>query len=105
ALVTGFIGSFAQDHYRVHLDLAGIKDDRLRVMIFPPKITTDSVTWVFANSVPGTYEEHFWHRMVSNFRAYDASSVELPVHRSPDSMFVVARAQQLRYVTYDLDDS
>ncbi len=105
ALVTGFIGSFAQDHYRVHLDLAGIKDDRLRVMIFPPKITTDSVTWVFANSVPGTYEEHFWHRMVSNFRAYDANSVELPVHRSPDSMFVVARAQQLRYVTYDLDDS
>lgn len=105
ALITGVTSSIAQDHYRVHLDLAGITNDRLRVMIFPPKITTDSATWVFANSVPGTYEEHFWHRMVSNFRAYDASSAELPVHRSPDSMFVIGRAQELRYVTYDLDDS
>jgi predicted metalloprotease with PDZ domain len=104
-VIAGSACSFAQDHYRVHLDLAGIRNDRLRVMIFPPKITTDTATWVFTNSVPGTYEEHFWHRMVSNFRAYDSGSVELPVHRSADSMFVVSRAQDLRYLSYELDDS
>ena len=95
----------AQDHYRVHLDLAGIRNDRLRVMIFPPKVDTDTATWVFTKSVPGTYEEHTWHRMVANFRAYDANSIELPVRRSDDSMFVVERARDLRYVSYEMDDS
>ncbi|MBU3680156.1 MAG: hypothetical protein FGM32_11220, partial [Candidatus Kapabacteria bacterium] len=95
----------AQDRYRVHFDIAGSRDGKLRVMIFPPTITEDSVTWVFPVSVPGTYEEHFWHRLVSGFRAYDSKSIELPVHRSVDSQFVVKQARNLRYVTYELDDS
>lgn len=97
--------AIAQDRYRVHLDLAGSRNGKLRVMIFPPQITADSVTWVFPVSVPGTYEEHYWHRLVSGFRAYDAQSGELPVHRSTDSQFVVLRARELRYITYQLDDS
>lgn len=98
-------GAFAQDRYRVHLDLAASRNGKLRVMIFPPAISADSVTWVFPVSVPGTYEEHFWHRLVSRFRAYDAKSIELPVHRSADSQFVVMQARDLRFITYDLDDS
>jgi len=98
-------GANAQDRYRVHLDLAGSRGGKLNVMIFPPQISADSVTWVFPVSVPGTYEEHYWHRLVSGFRAYDANSIELPVRRSADSQFVVSRARDLRYITYQLDDS
>lgn len=97
--------TMAQDRYRVHLDLATSRDGKLSVTIFPPQITTDSVTWVFPVSVPGTYEEHYWHRLVSGFRAYDAQSFELPVHRSSDSQFVVLRARDLRYITYEMNDS
>ena len=105
ALLTLSASLLAQDRYRVHLDLVDLRDDKVRVMIFPPKITSDSVTWIFPVSVPGTYEEHSWHRLVSSFRAYDAQANTLPVRRSADSQFVVDRAVDLLYITYEVDDS
>lgn len=100
------VAAYSQlDRYRVDIDLQNVTNDRLRVMLWPPAITSDSATFVFPVTVPGTYEEHFWWRLVENFRAYDRNHRSLVVERSIDSQFVVRNARELRYITYELEDS
>jgi len=105
-LTIGSIVLSAQsDRYRVDIDLRNVVDDRVEVMVWPPAITSDTATFVFPVTVPGTYEEHFWWRLVVNFRAYDVNNRLMDVERSVDSQFVVRNARTLRYVAYELDDS
>ena len=93
------------DRYRVDVDLRHVHNDRLSVMLWPPNIDTDSVTFVFPVTVPGTYEEHFWWRLVQNFQAFDHNHNAMIVERSVDSQFVVRNARRLRYISYELEDS
>jgi predicted metalloprotease with PDZ domain len=100
------ISIYAQsDRYRVDIDLQRVTDDRINVMIWPPSINADTATIVFPVTVPGTYEEHFWWRLVHNLRAYDETNLPMQVDRSLDSQFVVRNARKLRYITYELEDS
>ena len=93
------------DRYRVDIDLRNVVDDRVQVIVYPPSVNSDTVTFVFPVTIPGTYEEHFWWRLVENFRAYDVSNRLMDVERSADSQFVVRNARTLRYISYELDDS
>lgn len=91
--------------YQVRIDLTTLSNDRLAVVIDVPPIAEDTAVFVFPVTVPGTYEPHDWWRMVHNFRAFASDGRPLPVTRSLDSQFVIARAQELRRVSYQLDDS
>ncbi|MEY2720302.1 MAG: hypothetical protein RLZZ273_1668 [Bacteroidota bacterium] len=93
------------DRYRVDIDLQKVVNDRITVMVWPPSINSDTATFVFPVTVPGTYEEHFWWRLVENFRAYDINHKLMDVGRSADSQFVVRNARTLRYISYELEDS
>ena len=93
------------DRYRVDIDLQKVVNDRITVMVWPPSINADTATIVFPVTVPGTYEEHFWWRLVENFRAYDINNKLMDVERSADSQFVVRNARTLRYISYELEDS
>ncbi|MFN9953072.1 MAG: hypothetical protein ACK55I_08225, partial [bacterium] len=97
--------SAQQDRYRVDIDLQHVAGDRIQVMVWPPSVATDTVTFVFPVTVPGTYEEHFWWRLVENFRAYDINNKLMQVERSVDSQFVIRNARSLRYISYELEDS
>jgi len=91
------------DEYRVLIAASSDFDDRIGVSIELPELTSDTSVFVFPVTVPGTYEEHLWWRLVHNFRAFDASGSPLPTSRSADSQFVIPR-QTVR-VSYRLDDS
>ncbi len=95
----------AQDRYRVELDIANTETDRVRVSMWPPKPSTDSVVVVFPVTVPGTYETHNWWKLVNNFLALDADLKPLRVTRSADSQFVVHNATRLNFLSYEMDDS
>ncbi|MCX6140611.1 MAG: hypothetical protein NTX15_07275 [Candidatus Kapabacteria bacterium] len=95
----------AQDRYRVNIDLANVANDRVHISMWPPRIDSDTALVVFPVTVPGTYEEHNWWKLVRNFRAIDSALHDLPVHRSVDSQFVVENARNLRFISYELEDS
>ncbi|MBC8125185.1 MAG: hypothetical protein H7X70_05580, partial [Candidatus Kapabacteria bacterium] len=94
-----------EQRYRVDIDLANVANDRIHISMWTPTILADTAVVVFPVTVPGTYEEHKWWKFVRNFRAIDSALQDLPVHRSIDSQFVVENARNLRFISYELDDS
>jgi predicted metalloprotease with PDZ domain len=93
------------DRYRIDVDIANVINDRVRVSVWPPRVTTDTATVVFPVTVPGTYESHNWWKIVRNFTALDSNRRPLPVRRSVDSQFVIERASALRFFSYELEDT
>ena len=91
--------------YHVRIDLHSLTNDRLPVTVDVPPITGDTAVFVFPVTVPGTYEPHLWWRLIHNFRAFASDGQPLPVRRTADSQFVITGANQLRRVSYDVDDS
>ncbi len=104
-----FLGSSASlvaaDGYGVHIDTRATSNDRIKVTITVPRVDTDTATFVFPVTIPGTYESHLWWRLVSDFRAFDTTGRMMTVRRSADSQFVIEDAQALGSVSYTLDDS
>ena len=91
--------------YSVRIDLANLVDDRLFVEVDVPRPSTDTATFVFPVTIPGTYEEHRWWRFVRDFKAVDAQGSPLPIRRSVDSQFVIDDARRLSRVEFWVDDS
>lgn len=105
-----FLTSFSilqaqEQRYRVDVDLTNVANDRIHISMWTPRVLADTAVVVFPVTVPGTYEEHKWWKLVRNFRAIDSSLRDLPVHRSLDSQFVVEEARKLRFISYEIDDS
>ena len=93
------------DRYRIDVDIANVFNDRVRISVWPPPVTSDTATVVFPVTVPGTYESHNWGKIVRNFIALDSNRRPLPVRRSLDSQFVIERASALRFFSYELEDT
>lgn len=104
-LIAGITANAQEPRYRVDVDLANVFDDRIRISMWPPRVDADTALVIFPVTVPGTYEEHKWWKLVRNFRALDSSLKDLTVRRSADSQFVVENARNLRFISYELDDS
>lgn len=102
-----FTAAVAQraDRYVIDVDIANVINDRVRVSVWPPPVTSDTATVVFPVTVPGTYESHQWWKIVRNFIALDSNRLPLPVRRSLDSQFVIERATALRFFSYELEDT
>lgn len=94
-----------EPRYRVDVDLANVFNDRIRISMWPPHINADTAVVIFPVTIPGTYEEHNWWKLVRNFRAWDSSLKDLTVRRSIDSQFVVENARNLRFISYEIEDS
>ncbi|NQW30056.1 MAG: hypothetical protein HQ472_06045 [Ignavibacteria bacterium] len=100
-----FVTAFSGELYRVELDLINVVNDKIKVVIHTPPVAQSEVTFVFPVSVPGTYEIHYWYRLVHDFRAFDATGKPLSIDRSADSQFVISNATSMTRVEYTLDDS
>ncbi len=92
----------AVEEYTVFIEAKSNEFDRIRVTITLPSLAGES-TVIFPVTVPGTYEEHLWWRMVREFKALNAEGAELAHRRTSDSQFVVP--PNTAKVDYWLDDS
>jgi len=104
-MLAGIAVQAQEPRYRVDVDLENVFDDRVRISMWPPRINADTAVIIFPVTVPGTYEENKWWKLVRNFRALDSSLKDLTVRRSADSQFVVENARSLRFVSYEVEDS
>jgi predicted metalloprotease with PDZ domain len=84
---------------RAHTDA----NDRISVEVTLPPLQQDPSVFVFPVTVPGTYEQHLWWRLVKDFRAFDADGKPLTTSRTADSQFVIPRGTVR--LAYRLDDS
>ena len=59
------------------IDLNNVKNDRVNVIITPPKFTTNEVVFHIPKTVPGTYSIDNYGKLIEEFKALGKNGVEL----------------------------
>ncbi len=93
----GFQSSFAQDResYLVKMDLTKIENDRIKVQLFPPKVSSEIVEYVMPSVIPGSYSQKDYGRFIDKFRAYNKNGKRLRVKELTANIFQIQDAQEL----------
>lgn len=89
----------------VFIDLQNVQDDKVNVKVNPGKLSSESVIYQFAQTVPGTYSTDNFGRLIDNFQAFDYSGKVLPSKKDGENKFIIENGSELDYVTYLVNDS
>ena len=74
-------GAEGKTAYRCFVDLTKVHDDKLTVLVYPPKTQSNTVEYRIPRIVPGTYSVYDFGRFVSNFTAVSYTHLTLPTKR------------------------
>jgi predicted metalloprotease with PDZ domain len=99
------VASAPKNNVSVSIDLVNITDDKVRVTIENPTITTNQTIFNIPKIVPGTYSEDNYGRYVENFKAYDAKGKPLAVAKMDENSYRIENATQLAKVSYLVNDT
>ncbi|MEP2026599.1 MAG: peptidase M61 [Reichenbachiella sp.] len=91
--------------YEYVLDLTIVKDDKVQVILTPPKITESETTFYMPKIIPGTYSVSDYGRFVEDFKALDKKGKELKVEKTSVNSWKIYKANKLSKVTYWVKDS
>ncbi|MFY0608642.1 MAG: PDZ domain-containing protein [Cyclobacteriaceae bacterium] len=91
--------------YLVEIDLNMAQDDKLPVVIYPPKTDAEYVEYHMPKIVPGTYSISDFGRFVSDFKAFDMDGNELEIDRTSTNIWSIANEGELHRITYWVDDT
>lgn len=105
ALLMAFAHANAQDKIKVNLDLVNVIDDKVSVTVEAPKQSQNEVTFCIPKTVPGTYSEDDYGRMIEGLKAFDKKGKELKVANKDVNTWVISGAKNLAKVTYKVNDS
>ena len=98
------LGAFGQTiHYKV--DLQHVQNDRVRIQVFLPKQTSNSLVFSFPKQVPGTYANYDFGRYIQNFKAFNKNGQSLPVKQKNINQYQIEQVQSLDHLAYDVNDS
>jgi predicted metalloprotease with PDZ domain len=87
------------------VDLISVKDDKVRVEITAPTITTDQISYHFAKIIPGTYAIADYGRFVEEVKAYDQQGNLLTVNRKDANTILITGAKKLVRLSYLVNDT
>jgi predicted metalloprotease with PDZ domain len=93
------------NNYQYTVDLATVKDDRVRVELIPPRITSDEITFYLPKIIPGTYAIADYGRYVSDFSVVDKKGRPLSFERLNDNAWKIKTASKIHKITYWVNDS
>ncbi len=91
--------------YRVEVDLINIKNDRVMVRVFPPKLEGDTAVYNMPKIVPGTYSISDFGRYINDLQAFGSDGEELSVTRLDTNRWAIVPAKKLQYISYWVDDT
>ena len=94
-----------EDQYEYTLDLTVVKDDKVQVVLIPPKIKNTEITFYMPKIIPGTYSVADYGRFVEDFKAYDKKGNELEVEKTTVNSWKIAKANKLYKISYWIKDS
>lgn len=94
----------AQDAYRISIDLAGCKDDKVKVTVIPPELSGKNFTYIIPRSVPGTYSKDDYGRFVMDAKAWDKGGHELGISRDDNDIVINGKPARLEYWVRDTWD-
>ncbi len=80
-------------------------DDKVKVELLAPRISSTEITFYLPKIVPGTYAIADYGRYVSDFNALDKKGNTLPVENINDNAWKIKNATRLHKITYWVNDS
>mgnify|MGYP005842424473 CR=1 FL=1 len=104
---------YSQAVYRYVVDLANVKDDKVRVSLDCSTLDLKPVTagknkgfrFNFPTTVPGTYAKQNYGKYIEDFRAIDGSGKALKIVRYGPNAFIVLSETPPRNITYKVNDT
>ncbi len=96
---------FAQDPYKVTIDLTQVQNDQVPVEVIVPPIESEEVEYHMAKIVPGTYSISDFGRFVVELRAFDKEDNKLNVKKTSTNKWVISDATKLNKIKYWIHDS
>ncbi len=99
--------AYAQEAYKVSIDLTQVKKDMVQVTIELPAISQDFVEYQMAKTVPGTYEISNFGRFVTDFQAFDSYGDQLTTDLIglDRNIYRISNATGLSKITYWVQDT
>ena len=94
-----------QNDVSVTIDLITIKDDKVMVTVVPPSLSSETVTFNFPKTVPGTYSEDDYGRFIENVKAFDSKGGSLKVAKISENSYTISNATKLAKLTYLVNDT
>lgn len=89
----------------IAVDLVNVKEDKIKVEVAAPTITSDVITYHFAKIIPGTYAIADYGRFVEDVKAYDDLGNLLKVNRKDSNTVIIESANKLVRLTYLVNDT
>ena len=87
------------------LDLVNVQNDKIKVIVDPGTFSLDEVTFRIPKTVPGTYSEDNFGRLIEEFRALDREGRELPVMKNGINSWNISKGRELAKVEYLVNDT
>jgi len=89
----------------VLIDLVNVKDDKVTVTVTAPTFTTETTTFHFPKTVPGTYSEDDYGRFIENVKALDAKGNPMKIAKTDENSYLISDATKLAKITYQVNDT
>jgi predicted metalloprotease with PDZ domain len=89
----------------VNINLTDVKEDKVMVSVWAPKINTDEVSYSLPKMVPGTYSVDNYGRYIEDLKAYDAKGNLLLVTKKEDNTWIIKSAKSVYKITYLVNDT
>lgn len=93
------------NNYTATIDLTVVENDRVKVTIDVPEITSDNIFYCIPKIVPGTYNIYDFGRFVFDFKAYNENGVALKVEPVDVNRYKIFNATTLKKIEYWIDDT
>lgn len=87
------------------IDLNNVKNDRVNVIITPPKFTINEVVFHIPKTVPGTYSIDNYGKLIEEFKALGKNGVELKSTKIDENSWKIFDGKSLSKVTYYVNDT
>lgn len=90
---------------QAHIDLAGVKDDKVQVTIDPDRFTRDTVIYRLPKVVQGTYTISNFGKFIEDLTAYDYEGNIIEASKTDDNSWRITNASNLDKLTYWVNDT
>lgn len=98
------ISIYANDTTTVIVDLNSLHESKLKIVVYPPNISSTDVDFIIPSITPGTYVQVNYHRFYSNFKAFDKENNKLKIKKHKNH-FRVTDVRNLNRIEYEVDHS
>ncbi|MGB0838569.1 MAG: hypothetical protein ACPGXL_00440 [Chitinophagales bacterium] len=94
-----------QEKYLCNINLQEVKEDKIKVVVQPPKIKDKKALFVMPSVIPGSYAKKDYGRFLSDFKAYKKNGKQLKVKRKDLTNFTINKAHKLDRIEYWVNDT